>query len=189
MRKIEFLHNITLTLGSMISHDSTSSNNDSSATLSHRSSLRARSDTAIANASCTSQESTADIKIHALNGYPLHFTKGSLIQLASGKIKNIEDLETSDFVESADLCPDVSLEHSRVMRLEPIQAAQAYLLSFNLGRSSTEVTLSTSPEHPFFVFGQGWASCSPSLTLARYGLSCRQLRPGDTCVSLSRTRQ
>ena len=40
-------------------------------------------------------------------------------------------------------------------------------------------------EHPFFVFGQGWSSCSPERTLQRYGLSCHRLIVGDVCISLT----
>lgn len=40
-------------------------------------------------------------------------------------------------------------------------------------------------EHPFFVFGQGWSSCSVSRTLARYGLDCQKLNVGDVCISLT----
>ena len=40
-------------------------------------------------------------------------------------------------------------------------------------------------EHPFFVFGQGWSSCSVTRTLARYGLDCQKLNVGDVCISLT----
>ena len=45
------------------------------------------------------------------------FNKGSLIQLASGDTKNIEDLQTEDFIKSASICPDLSLQHSKLIRL------------------------------------------------------------------------
>ena len=40
-------------------------------------------------------------------------------------------------------------------------------------------------EHPFFVFGQGWSSCSTERTLQRYGLDCHKLTVGDVCISLT----
>ncbi len=40
-------------------------------------------------------------------------------------------------------------------------------------------------EHPFFVFRQGWSSCSPDRTESRYGLQCHKLRVGDVCISLT----
>ncbi|CAG5130926.1 unnamed protein product, partial [Candidula unifasciata] len=47
------------------------------------------------------------------------------------------------------------------------------------------VTVEATLEHPFFVFGQGWSSCSVSRTLARYGLDCQKLNVGDVCISLT----
>lgn len=44
--------------------------------------------------------------------------------------------------------------------------------------------LESTVEHPFFVYGRGWASCKPERTLARYGLSVQRLQVGDVCVSL-----
>lgn len=48
-----------------------------------------------------------------------------------------------------------------------------------------QVTVEATLEHPFFVFDQGWSSYCPEKTLARYGLQCRQLVVGNSCVSLT----
>lgn len=40
------------------------------------------------------------------------------------------------------------------------------------------------PGHPLFVYGQGWASCNPQLSLQLYELKCQQLQVGDICLSL-----
>ena len=40
-------------------------------------------------------------------------------------------------------------------------------------------------EHPFYVFGQGWSSTSPSRTMNRYQLPCKELKIGDVCISLT----
>lgn len=47
------------------------------------------------------------------------------------------------------------------------------------------MTVEATLEHPFFVFGQGWSSCSPQRTLQRYGLQCSKLLVGDVCISLT----
>ena len=107
------------------------------------------------------------------------------MQLASGKMKKVEDLDTEDFVDSANLCHDISIEHATVVSIEPVQQTGLFLLSFSVGKRGTEVTISTSPEHPFFVYGDGWSSCSPSLSMTRYSLSTHQLAVGDTCISLT----
>jgi Ataxin-1 and HBP1 module (AXH). len=48
-----------------------------------------------------------------------------------------------------------------------------------------QVEFESTLEHPFFVFGQGWASCSPERTFQCYGLKCKRLQVGDLCVSLT----
>ena len=48
-----------------------------------------------------------------------------------------------------------------------------------------QVTVEATLEHPFFVFGQGWSSCSPERTSQRYGLQCHKLSVGDVCISLT----
>lgn len=40
-------------------------------------------------------------------------------------------------------------------------------------------------EHPFYVYGQGWASCHPDRTLQCYGLKVHRLQVGDILVSLT----
>ena len=48
-----------------------------------------------------------------------YFRLGSLIQLASGATKRVEELNTDDFVTSAAACPDIAIDQARVARLEP----------------------------------------------------------------------
>ena len=43
------------------------------------------------------------------DSHPAHFTRGSLIQLASGQMKKVEQLDTEDFLSSAAHSPEVSL--------------------------------------------------------------------------------
>lgn len=39
-------------------------------------------------------------------------------------------------------------------------------------------------EHPFFVYGQGWASCDTDGSMQAFGLKCQRLQVGDVCISL-----
>ena len=48
-----------------------------------------------------------------------------------------------------------------------------------------QVAVAAAREHPFFVCGKGWSSCSPQKTMDRYGLRCKRLLVGDCCLSLS----
>lgn len=47
------------------------------------------------------------------------------------------------------------------------------------------MTVEATLEHPFFVYNQGWSSYCPERTLVRYGLHCRQLMVGNSCISLT----
>ncbi len=40
-------------------------------------------------------------------------------------------------------------------------------------------------EHPFFVYGHGWASCNPDGSIQAFGLKCQRLRVGDVVISLT----
>ena len=44
------------------------------------------------------------------DSHPAHFTRGSLIQLASGQMKKVEELDTDDFLSSAAHSPEVFLK-------------------------------------------------------------------------------
>lgn len=44
-------------------------------------------------------------------------------------------------------------------------------------------------EHPFFVYGQGWASCNPEGSMQAFGLKCQRLQVGDVCISLKPREQ
>ena len=44
------------------------------------------------------------------DSHPAHFTRGSLIQLASGQMKKVEELDTDDFLSSAAHSPEVLLK-------------------------------------------------------------------------------
>jgi len=64
-------------------------------------------------------------------------------------------------------------------------SSSSVLLTFSVGRSCVQVRVEAALEHPFFVFGRGWASCAPELSRARYQLTCRPLEVGDVCISLT----
>lgn len=48
-----------------------------------------------------------------------------------------------------------------------------------------QVEFESTLEHPFFVYGQGWASCNPDRTFHCYGLKVHQLQVGDVLISLT----
>lgn len=117
--------------------------------------------------------------------YPPHFMKGSIIQLTNGELKRVEDLETKDFVHSAEISNDLKIDSSSVVRIEENVERGTAVLGFVVGEHKVQVTVEATLEHPFFVFNQGWSSCDPERTLQRYGLECRKLSVYDVCISLT----
>jgi len=100
-------------------------------------------------------------------------------------MKKVEELQTEDFINSAATSSDVSLDQSTLVRVEVEKGSSTAALGFQVGRERLQVSVSAGLEHPFFVFGRGWASCSPELSMTKYSLACSQLSPGDVCISLA----
>ncbi|XP_035484463.2 ataxin-1-like [Scophthalmus maximus] len=121
---------------------------------------------------------------------PSHFMKGAIIQLATGELKRVEDLQTQDFVRSAEVSGGLKIDSSMVVDIRASQQRPGLVsLHFTVGEQQSKVTIDVPPEHPFFVFGQGWSSCSPERTAQLYGLACHHLQVGDVCVSVTLQQQ
>ena len=121
---------------------------------------------------------------------PSHFMKGAIIQLATGELKRVEDLQTQDFVRSAEVSGGLKIDSSMVVDIRASQQRPGLVsLHFTVGEQQSKVTIDVPPEHPFFVFGQGWSSCSPEHTAQLYGLTCHHLQVGDVCVSITLQQQ
>lgn len=117
---------------------------------------------------------------------PSHFMKGAIIQLATGELKRVEDLQTQDFVRSAEVSGGLKIDSSMVVDIRASQQRPGLVsLHFTVGEQQSKVTIDVPPEHPFFVFGQGWSSYSPERTAQLYGLACHHLQVGDVCVSIT----
>ncbi|KAH3771748.1 hypothetical protein DPMN_173075 [Dreissena polymorpha] len=117
--------------------------------------------------------------------YPHHFMKGSIIELGNRKLKRVEDLETNDFINSADISSDLKIDSSTVVHISENETQGTSVLGFVVGEHKVQVTIEAPVEHPFFVFGKGWSSCEPSWTMKRYELECQKLVVGDRCISLT----
>ncbi|MEE6500334.1 hypothetical protein FKM82_003747 [Ascaphus truei] len=116
---------------------------------------------------------------------PSHFMKGAIIQLATGELKRVEDLQTQDFVRSAEVSGGLKIDSSTVVDIQESQWLGFVTLNFMVGEQQSKVSLDVPPEHPFFVYGQGWSSCSPRQTAQLFALPCHRLQVGDVCISIS----
>ncbi|KAM6968068.1 ataxin-1-like [Aplochiton taeniatus] len=116
---------------------------------------------------------------------PPFFMRGSIIQLADGELKRVEDLRTEDFIQSAEISSELKIDSSTVERIDCGQSPNAVLIQFAVGELKAQVCVEVLLEYPFFVFGQGWSSCCPDRTTQLFELSCAKLCVGDVCVSLT----
>lgn len=72
--------------------------------------------------------------------YPAHFRKGSIIELANGKLKKIEDLREEDFRSCADLSTQYTVDSSTLLKIErPSATSSVVTLKFGVGKSRIEV--------------------------------------------------
>ncbi|KAJ7991607.1 hypothetical protein DPEC_G00285660 [Dallia pectoralis] len=116
---------------------------------------------------------------------PPYFVKGSIIQLANGELKHVEDLKTEDFIQSAEISSELKIDSSTVERIEGSHASNHAVVQFSVGEHRAQVSVEVLVEYPFFVFGQGWSSCCPDRTTQLLDLPCTKLCVGDVCISLT----
>ncbi|XP_040043756.2 ataxin-1a [Gasterosteus aculeatus] len=117
---------------------------------------------------------------------PPYFIKGSIIQLADGELKRVEDLKTEDFIQSAEISSELKIDSSTVERIEGSHASADFAaVQFSVGEHRAQVSVEVLVEYPFFVFGQGWSSCCPDRTTQLLELPCTKLSVGDVCISLT----
>ncbi|XP_067094581.1 ataxin-1a [Osmerus mordax] len=116
---------------------------------------------------------------------PPFFMRGSIIQLADGELKRVEDLRTEDFIQSAEISSELKIDSSTVERIDCSPTPNAVVIQFAVGELKAQVCVEVLVEYPFFVFGQGWSSCCPDRTTQLFELSCAKLCVGDVCVSLT----
>ncbi|XP_055710989.1 uncharacterized protein LOC129806426 isoform X2 [Phlebotomus papatasi] len=112
-----------------------------------------------------------------------NFSKGVLIDLGNGEMRRVEDMRTEDFIASSAKTPGLELVDSTVVKISS-GGSSDMVVTLNCVKHKSKVHLSVYPEHPFFVYRQGWASCNPEGTFRVHGLKCHQLQVGDVCISL-----
>lgn len=72
---------------------------------------------------------------------PPYFIKGSIIQLADGELKQVEDLKTDDFIQSAEISSDLKIDSSTVVRIEGSHASpNCAVVQFAVGEHRTQVS-------------------------------------------------
>ena len=72
--------------------------------------------------------------------YTAHFAAGSLIQLSNGTLRPVEDLNTDDFIQSAELSDEVQIDQSVVVSITPSNQKGSVMLVFSVGKEEVQVS-------------------------------------------------
>ncbi|XP_021943819.1 putative uncharacterized protein DDB_G0291608 [Folsomia candida] len=121
------------------------------------------------------------------------FRRGSLIKLANGDLRPVEDLKTEDFIQAvANLSGTLKIIHCTVLSIQQSDAKNGNSLckvTMTVGSQlqNQQVVVPSTPEQPFFVLGRGWSSLSPKTTEKLLQLPCSPLAVGDICITLSKS--
>jgi zinc transporter 12 len=116
------------------------------------------------------------------------FKRGSLIQLANGELRPVEDLQTDDFLQAAAITSEATkIIHCTVLSIAESES-QLCKVTLTMGSLKQQVVMESSPEQPFFVLGRGWSPSSPQTTQKLLQLPCTPLAVGDVCITLSRVK-
>lgn len=70
---------------------------------------------------------------------PPYFMKGSIIQLADGELKRVEDLRTEDFLQSAEVSGELKIDSSTVERIDSSRTPDAVIIQFSVGEHKAQV--------------------------------------------------
>ena len=111
------------------------------------------------------------------------FVKGTLIQMADGESKNIEEVKIGDDVLSYDTF-NGKFEAQKVtgtMSQLHTGIGDDYTIKIKFGNVENHNTNT----HPYYIKGKGWSSFEPELTYERYGLRVDQIEKGDTAFYFS----
>ncbi|XP_068059405.1 ataxin-1-like isoform X2 [Anomalospiza imberbis] len=80
---------------------------------------------------------------------PSHFMKGAIIQLATGELKRVEDLQTQDFVRSAEKCEkECCREDLRTQSMRLRRGAEEHQVYLSLKAAGTIMTAVTPLQKP-----------------------------------------
>lgn len=93
---------------------------------------------------------------------PPYFIKGSIIQLADGELKRVEDLKTEDFIQSAEISSDLKIDSSTVERIEGSHTSPNFaVVQFSVGEHRAQVRERVPPL--FFIKVCSWCGAHHAL--------------------------
>ena len=64
-----------------------------------------------------------------------------MIQLSNGSLRPVEDLNTDDFIKSAELSNEVQIDQSVVVSITPSKQKGSVMLGFSVGKEEVQVRI------------------------------------------------
>jgi hypothetical protein len=102
------------------------------------------------------------------------FVAGTKITMADGSVKNIEDIQIGDMIQTVNM-DTMNIEPNQVIELiSPVQKDMVRLVFEDAENKN-------SFDHPYFVKGKGWCSYKPDFTRSHYDFDVGKLEVGDIC--------
>lgn len=104
------------------------------------------------------------------------FLPGTMISMADGTFKKIEDIEIGDLVlsynfDKAEIVKDLVLEVFDYISDDFIEVIL-----------SNGTSIKSTTDHPYWAVGKGWVSFDPILTYENYSISTLNIEKGDTLL-------
>lgn len=110
------------------------------------------------------------------NTYFCCFIGGTKILMSDYTYKNIEDVRVGDFVITFNEETKIKESNKVLLKYSPIRGDLVKILL----EDSTEIT--STVEHPFYVFNKGWSSYNKDLTKEYHNLYVSSLEIGDSLI-------
>eukprot|EP01121_Diplochlamys_sp_Union-15-3_P009217 TRINITY_DN249_c0_g1_i1.p1 TRINITY_DN249_c0_g1~~TRINITY_DN249_c0_g1_i1.p1 ORF type:complete len:223 (+),score=37.94 TRINITY_DN249_c0_g1_i1:82-750(+) len=109
---------------------------------------------------------------------PSCFAEGTMVTLPSGSFRPIENLKQNDEVLTFNFELNKS-EKGQIIHKPESFTGKLIEIMFDDGSS-----ISSTPNHPYYVEGKGWCSFDPMDTIRNYGLPVDRLMVGDQCIGV-----
>lgn len=110
------------------------------------------------------------------NIYYCCFVKGTKITMSDKSLKNIEDVIIGDMVYSYDEINNEKVINKVTQKFSPTRNDLIEILLENGEK------LTSTQEHPYYVFDKGWSSYKPEITKEYHNLTVSNLEIGDYLV-------
>ena len=118
-----------------------------------------------------------------------HSQSGTTVTTSASGATDLSKFSSLPSTSKSSSSSSLAISPPIVTSAATVKQPETVLIKFFLETSRSIAFIEVPIEHPFFVFHRGWSSWNPQKTYDKFGLKCRKLKIGDTCISLIRKRR